>query len=136
VERARRGGAASRAGYVAAIVANLVLLYVFNNLLNWGVPFLTDSFAAVVVFFNWSFVATIVANAAFLFYDGRWFGHLARMAINVFGFVAVLALFTIFPFDFPVGAWDIVGRIVLVLAMVGIAIGTIVELVKLILNRD
>lgn len=127
---------ARRAGYIATIIVHIVLTYVFNNLLNWRVPYLTDDFVAPLVFFNISFVANIVANAAFLLYDARWFRRLAQIILNVIGFVAILVLFTVFPFEFPPGPWDLVGRIALVAIMFGIAIGTIVELVRLVAGRD
>ena len=44
-----RSPAARRFGYLVAIGVNLVLLYVVNNLLEWGVPeFLTDDFERVL----------------------------------------------------------------------------------------
>lgn len=50
-EKVRKEGVKKRAkkpGYIGAIIVNLILLYVANNLLNWHVPFLTNSFIAAL----------------------------------------------------------------------------------------
>lgn len=127
---------ARRSGYVASIVVNVVLLFVFSNLLSWGVPFLTEEFTAPLLFFNLSFVAAIVGNILTLFYDANWFRHLVRIIVNVIGAAAIYVLLIVFPFAFPAGPWDLVGRIVLAMILVGIGIGTIVEAVRLFFGGD
>jgi len=125
-----------KAGYFIAIVVNALLILVFNNLLNWGVPFVTDSFRVCLWPINLSLAATLIANGAFLVYDPSWFRHLAQLTLNIIAFAALMTIYVIFPLDFNGANLEPVARLVLVVAMVGTAIGFVVELVKLILRRD
>lgn len=127
---------ARRVGYVVTIIVNFILLFVFNNLLNWRVPFLTESFVTPLLFFNASFAAGIIGNALFLIYDARWIRHIVQIILNVISFAAIYVLFNVFPFNFPSELWDLVAQIVLILTLVGISIGTIVEVVRLFMNKD
>lgn len=127
---------ARRADYVGSIIVYLILLFVFSNLLGWGVPFLTEEFTAPLLFFNVSFVAGIIGSILMLAYDARWFRHVVRIVQNILGGAAVYVLLIVFPFVFPAGPADLVVRIVLIVTLVGIGIGTIVELVKLPFGRD
>ena len=34
-----------RSEYIFSIIANLILLYIANNLLNWNISFITDAFS-------------------------------------------------------------------------------------------
>lgn len=44
--------------FVAGIVANLVLLYIINSVMNWDISFIADSFRDLIPLFN----AVIGAN--------------------------------------------------------------------------
>lgn len=123
-----------RPGYVAAILFNVVMLWVVNNLLAWHVPFITESFVAVLPIMNASILATIVANAAFLAYDPRWFVHLTKVALNLISLAVTYILYVLYPFDF--GPWDAIARVALVLAMVAVCIAVVVELFKLAFGLD
>jgi len=125
-----------KVGYLWAIIFDVIFLYVVNNLLTWGVPFLTESFDAVRWVISLSLVASMIGNLLLLIYDGRWFRHLAIMAMNVFSFVATYTLLIVFPFDFGGGPWSTLIWLFLVLGLIGIAIGTIVEFFKFIFGRD
>lgn len=122
--------------YAGAIILNLILLYVVNNLLNWHVPFMTKSFVAVLTLINISLLGTIVANILFLAHDRGRFRHLLQLVLNVIAFVVTYTIYVIFPFDFRrwpgISALDFMVKIGLILGMVGIAIGTIVEFFRLI----
>ncbi len=124
-----RGGA--MAGYLVSISVNMALMYVANHLLEWGVPFLTPKFEAALWAINLSLGANILGNVILLFYDARPFRHALQAALNVPGFISVMVLYTIFPFaleTWPWGAGPV--RIMLVVAMAGIGIGTLAELVQ------
>ena len=57
---------AKRAGYVIAIVVNLVMLFVVQNILEWGwLPFLTEEFAEVVPWISFSLIVSIAANLVY-----------------------------------------------------------------------
>ncbi len=124
-----------KAEYVGAIIINAILIFVFNNLLNWGVTFLTPDFANVLWAFNLSLGATIAGNFLLLLYDPARLRHFVRAILNVFGFIAVFTLNSVFPFDVsPV--WQLALRIAFIVGMVAIGIAFIVELVLLALRKD
>ncbi|HZD58985.1 MAG TPA: hypothetical protein VE439_00840, partial [Anaerolineae bacterium] len=77
-QRQEQEKGSKKSGYVAAIIINIVLLVIFNNLLNWHVPFLTGSFVIPLRILNISITATIIANLVFLAYDPAWFLALTR----------------------------------------------------------
>jgi hypothetical protein len=125
-----------KAGYIAVIAINAVMIYVFNNLLKWGVPFLTSEYSGVLWAINLSLSATIIANILFFIYDAGWFRHMAQIVLNIIALFVIFMIFTIFPFTFANESWAFWVKIALILVMAGIGIGTIVELFKLILRKD
>ncbi|MCL6471447.1 MAG: hypothetical protein K6T91_01335 [Firmicutes bacterium] len=122
--------------YIVSIVVNLILLFVFNNLLKWHVPFLTRDFVVPLTILNISITATIAANLVFIFYDPAWFLAGIRAILNIIGAIFVYILYTTFPFDFSSlaseGLVTILVRVVLILGLVGTVVGTVVELTKFI----
>ncbi len=125
-----------RAQYVIAIIINGLMLFVFNNLLNWNVPVITPHFAEVLWAFNLSINATIVVNALYLVYDAGWFRHLTQIMLAILAFNSVYWLYAIFPFNLSYAIWGQGLRWALILAMFGNAIAVIVEVGKLISRKD
>jgi hypothetical protein len=125
---------ARRGGYLVAIVINVVLVIVVNNVLAWDVlPFLTDEFGALLWLINGSLLATILVNFVYLAYDARWFKSLGQIGLNVISLVVSVRMYQVFPFDFSSleSDWSWLIRLLLVLGMVGLGVGIIVELAKL-----
>jgi hypothetical protein len=123
------------AGYLVAIVVNLILLYVANNLLEWSlVPFLTDEFGQVLWFINVSLLATILVNFVYLVYDPAWFKSLCQIGLGAISLVVSIRMYQVFPFDFSAYQfnWTLTARIVMIAAIVGVALGIVVEIVKLV----
>lgn len=121
-------------GYSVAIAVNLALLFVANNILAWGWPaFITEDFASVLPWINFSLLASIVANVIYLFEDGAILKGLGEIAVDLISVFVTYQIFEVFPFDFSNYDfnWGIVTRVVLILAMVGAGIGAIAEAVKL-----
>jgi hypothetical protein len=123
------------AGYVAAIIVNIILIFVFNNLQHW-VSFLTRSYSGVLWAIDLSLGVTILANILFLFYDAGWFRHLLRMVLNVIAIFATFIIYSVFPFTFAGEVWAFWVKVGLIVVMVCIAIATIVEFFRLIFVRD
>ena len=126
---------ASRVGYAVAVVMNLVLLFVVNNLLAWGwIPFLTDDFERLLPIVSLSFAVGAIANAAFVFYNAQWFRSVGQIAENVVSLFVIVFTLKIFPFDFSSYGidWASITRIVMILTGIALLIGTIVEVVKLV----
>lgn len=134
VERSRPSASTRRSGYVVALVVNAAMVFVVLNLLEWGVlPFLTEEFTLLVPLIVLSLVASIVANAMYLFYDPPGFKTLCQVCISVISLVVAIRIYQVFPFDFTGYGeeWPSVTRIIVVVAMAGSAISILNESVKL-----
>jgi hypothetical protein len=132
---AKRGLTTRKTGYGAAVVVNLIILYVINNLLEWDwFRFLTDEFGPMLWLINISLAATILANLVWLGYDPAWFRSVGQIGLNLISAVVTIRMYQVFPFDFSTHQfdWAPIVRIVIILTMVGLALGTITELFKLI----
>ncbi|KPL23066.1 MAG: hypothetical protein AMJ93_05580 [Anaerolineae bacterium SM23_84] len=129
-KRAPRG--ARIFGYAVALVVNLVMWYVFHNLHRWNLPFiLVEEFAAVLPAVDLSLWAGIGINALWMVYDPRHFRRSGQTALNLLSLNSVYALYRVFPFDFATDFLQRGARGLLILAMIGIVVGTVVELARL-----
>ncbi|HEX2404606.1 MAG TPA: hypothetical protein VHM29_07880 [Acidimicrobiia bacterium] len=127
--------AARRVGYVISIVINVAMLVIVQNLLEWGwLPFLTDEFAEVVPWISLSLIASIVVNIIYQIDDSQIVKSVGQIAVNLISVWVTYTILTVFPFDFSGYQfdWEIVTRVVLILAIVGAGIGALVEAIKLI----
>jgi hypothetical protein len=125
-----------RIGYIVAIIVNTIVLIVLNQLLNWNIfPFLTQNFKDVLPIQNISLAATIIFNAAYLFYDPSWFTSLLGIVTNSLGVAVVARYLSVFPFDFSEYSgfnWTVLARVLLIIGLAGCIIGIIAETVKFI----
>jgi hypothetical protein len=134
-KRDKKGKWSKKSEYVGAIIVNLILLYIFNNLLNWHIYFITNAFNEVLWIINLAIIATIIGNILLLMYNPEWFHHVMKIILNIFAFNALYALYNVFPFSFNSFLIDWSVIIALIFVMVGIAIATIVEFVFLVIGR-
>jgi hypothetical protein len=128
---------ARRGSYTAALLTNTVMLYLINGWPGWqAVPFLTDDTEKVIGLVNASIVASLVVNAMYLGYDGRWFKHLGDMTLATFGMLVAVRMWTVFPFAFAASGldWSLVVRALLVVAIVGSGIGIVANAVPLVFH--
>jgi hypothetical protein len=123
-------GAGRRIGYIVAIIFSLVLLYVFNHLYEWGIPFLTEDYYKCLFYIHLSIYATIAIHAVFLFYDSHWFRHLLKAAANVFSALSVVMIYVIFPFSFASASTTRLVKVIVLIIMILSLISILVELVK------
>jgi hypothetical protein len=124
---------ARRVGYTVSMVINVIMLYVANNLLVWDLlPFLTTDFGRVLWLIDVSLIATILVNLVWIGYDVDWFKALCQIGLNLISAVVSIRMYQVFPFDFSdyEFGWAPIARIVIILTIVGLALGTIAELVK------
>lgn len=121
--------------YIATIIFNLIFLYIFNNLLNWHIYFVTNSFNEVLWIVNLSIIVSIIGNALLVVYDPVRFRHLVKIIINIVSFAAVYLVYEVFPFNFYNSFYNWGFSILLILVMIGIIIGTIVEIYLLITGK-
>lgn len=131
----RQSTATRRLGYGFGIVAGIVGLALVNVWPGWeSVPFLTSDTTEVLGLVNASLFAGIVANLAYLVHDAPWLVALGGVVTTGIGLAALIRILQVFPVDFS--DWDFDGtalvRILLILAIVGSAIGIVVQLTALV----
>ncbi len=131
---ARAPSPGRRAGYVATVIVNAVLLWISHQLLDWDWPrFLTEDFDEVLPIVSASFVAAIVANLAFVVFDPRWFTSLLEALTSAISLAAGIAVLRVFPFDFSSYAhdWSWMVRTVIVVGIIATAVTLVVHLAHL-----
>lgn len=122
-------------GFIGAIIVNIIFLYIVNNLLNWNIFFIAPTWTQVLFILNLSIVANILANIGFLIYQRGWFRTLVQIILNIIGFVVVYELYVVFPFIIQT-EWIAIGlKLLLILAVIGLVISTIIEVLRLITNN-
>jgi hypothetical protein len=104
--------------YIGAIIANGFILFALNNLYNWGVPFLTESYQNCIWAMDFSLGTVILVNFIFIFFDRDWFKHLLQVFTSAASFLALYVINGIFPFVFAVHAWYIAIKVLLIVSMV------------------
>ncbi len=134
--RREAGTAARRFGYLIAIAVNAAMIYAFHSVLEWGVPFVTESFTDILWAFDLSMGAQVAANALYLSYDPRWLRRLVSIVLNSLSFLATYTLWRVFPLDFGAAVWNDLARYALLFALVGIVIAIVVESIQLAVSRD
>lgn len=122
----------SKSEFIVAIIGNIIILYIVNNLLSWNLSFITSSFQDVLWIFNISICATIIVNLIFLAYHPGWFRSLVKIILNILSFLVCYYLYTIFPFIFSQAAYTIILKIILIFGMVALIIASLVEVLRLI----
>ena len=124
---------ARRAGYIVAAVVNAVMLYLVNRWPGWeAVPFLTDATVLVLGIVNASFVVGIVANIVYLVADPPRLRALGDLVTTGVGIAAMVRVWQVFPFDLGGTPWEVVVRVLLVVAMFGSGVAIMVALVRLV----
>ena len=93
---------AKRFGYVVAIVINLVMLFVVQNILEWGwLPFLTEEFAEVVPWISFSLIVSIAANLVYQMDDSPTVKSLGQIVVNLISIQVTFVMLTVFPSTSP-----------------------------------
>jgi len=119
-----------RFGYFVTMVVNAALIYVFNHLLEWKAPYLLPTFEGCLWAIQLSLSVTIFINFIYIFYDTSWFMHLMKAIENVFSWISIYFIYSIFPFEFPAEIWMQIARVALIVTLVLIPIGAVVELIQ------
>lgn len=123
-----------RFGYGVAVLVNLAMLVAVQFILDWGwLPFLTNEFSSLVPWISLSLLVSIVANLIYQFDDTSIVKSTGQIVTNLISLFVSYQIYLVFPFDFSAYAfdWEVIARIVLILAMVGSGIGVLTEAVKL-----
>jgi hypothetical protein len=125
-----------KAEYIAAIIFGLIFLYIWNNLLNWNIYFVTSALNEVLWIINLSIIITIIGNVLLLAYNPEWFRHVTKIIINIITLIATYFVYAVFPFNFYNSFINWGLSIFLILVMIGIAIAIIVEFYYLVSGRS
>lgn len=124
----------------ASSIANAIGIVLFNTVPLWrqytqGV--VLEDFVRILWAANLSFLVQIAGNLSLMFYRPPRFAALVQILATAAGLLSLIVFYLVFPLDFSqVGvAWlNSALRIVLIVGMVGAAIGLIVQTVKLAVN--
>ncbi len=122
-----------RAEFIAAVIINIIIWYIANNLLNWNLSFISPTFSNVLWILNYFLIASIVINFIFIFYHASWFRNLLLIIIDILGIIAAYTFLMVFPF--LVGDVLALGlKILIILSIIGFFISLIIHLIKFILR--
>jgi hypothetical protein len=120
-----------RSEFIAAIIINIILWFIVNNLLNWNLSFISPTFIQVLGILNLLITTTIIINVIFLFYQATWFRNMLKIITSILGIMVAYSLLVVFPFILN-EVLALVLTIILVLAIIGGIIGLIIHLLKVI----
>lgn len=136
--RARR--ARGPAGFVAAIVANAIILLLLSLHDAWR-PLLggvvTPAFADVLWAAYLGCAVQILGNLVLLANDARWLRRFFDAVFAAVGVIGAVVFYRVFPLDLArFGDWaTVVARVVLVLGIIGGGIGTLVGLIRMVVGE-
>ena len=121
------------AGHLIGAAVNGLLLYLIHVSPGWEVlPFLTADTPKVLGWVDASLIAGIVVNLLHLVADPGWLTPAGSLVTAAFGLAATARVLQVFPFAFTTAFdWALVVRILLVVGVVGAAIGVVASLVSL-----
>ena len=123
--------AINKSEYIFAIIANLIILYIANNIMNWNLSFISATFRQVLWAINLAIGSAIIGNILFLFYDPSWFRHLLKVFINILGLIAVYTFYIIFPLNFSQNLISLGVIFALIVMMIAFALVTAFEVFKM-----
>lgn len=141
-------------GCIIAITVSIVLLYVFNNLLNiyvpwipsdfsrffWNIlnnvynhvdiPFLSKAYMQCLWAINISLSFSIMGNFSLLIYRPRWFQYLIRAIIFGSGILPAYVIYVLYPFKIDNDTINNAIKAIIILGIVGLSAGVVFSLVK------
>ncbi len=125
----------TRSNYIVSIVFNGIFLYVVNKVPDWNIVFITGRFSEVLWALNLSIVFQLVGNGVLYVYHPLAMHHLVQTLLSGVSALAAYTIWKVYPFALvrlvPSISWlDTFFRWVLLVGVVGTAIGGVVNLVK------
>lgn len=123
--------AVNKSEYIFAIIANLIILYIANNIMNWNLSFISATFSQVLWVINLAIGSAIIGNILFLFYDPSWFRHILKVFINILGLIVVYTFYIIFPLSFSHNLVSLGVIFALIVMIIAFALATAFEVFKL-----
>jgi hypothetical protein len=121
-----------RTSAAAGVLANLVLMLLVNVWPGWDVvPFLTEETPDVLGLVNASLLTGIAVGLVQVARTDAWLAPAGSLVTSAVGLAATVRVLTVFPFDLSSG-WETVVRVLLVVGVIGAAIGMLVAFVSLV----
>ncbi len=130
--RSRPAPAARRAGYVIAVVVNVVLLWLVDVSPGWqAVPFLTPETEQVIGLVTLSLVVSIVVNLVYLATDPPGLRAAGEVVTALVAVAVAVRVWQVFPFDVSDG-WRLAFRVLLAVGIAGGVIGALSQVVTMV----
>lgn len=130
--RTRAPVAARRFGYAIGLVANIVLIVITVNVVDWGWPaFITDDFESLTPIIVFSLVLSSAVNLTYFFHDPLRWKAVGDAITAVAALAVVWRALDVFPLRFESGPWAGVTRVIMIVACVGLVASLIDGAVKL-----
>lgn len=113
-----------------------------NGATTWTrTPLLTDDYFTWLPILITTLILSMAGHVILIIHDRYWLRQVILAVLNIIGIATVVTLISIFPFDFdviPASTWanviPIIVTIALVCVAVGLGIGTLVMLIKFVVN--
>lgn len=124
-----------RTGYVIAALVNAAILYLINVWPGWEeLSFLTSETTQVLGVVNASLALGVVLNIVFIFSDPLWLKAAGDVLTSAVGLLVMVRTMQVFPFDFSGWSvdWTWLVWTILVIGLIGTAVGVVVQLVTLV----
>jgi hypothetical protein len=129
-----------RQNYVGNIIWNLIWLFIVNKVPDWHLSFINDHYLAVLWALNMSIVVQIGGNILMFLLDFRLIRNLCRIIMEAAGFLVLIILYYIYPFDFSnTHGWAFMDQLLpwlMIIGMVVTALTILASLWKLIFWRE
>ncbi|MGB9838761.1 hypothetical protein [Methanothermobacter sp.] len=120
--------------FVFGIIANIILLYIVNSVMNWDLSFVTESFRGLIPLFNVVIAANLIASAALIIYRLQWLWTFTQIILSALGYLMVSSLYSVFPFTFRNIYVFYSVKFALIVAMVVMAVAVFLHGLKFVLK--
>lgn len=120
--------------YIANIIFNLIFLWILSRVPHWNIGWLKDNYMVVLLILQINSLAQIAGNIIMLVFKVRMVRYIASILMEIAGFVAVLMLYYLYPFDFSGYSlkWlDVVLPILFIVGMVVSAVKIVTYTIQL-----
>jgi len=123
-----------RTEIVFSLIANVLLMFIVNNLLNWNLAFVLPKFKNVIWAANLAFGVAILGYLFLLIADGSRKEAVTKITINLFWLNFSYVLYLVFPFDFAAIGIDWLNpllKFLIVFSIIAMIIAILIEISKI-----
>lgn len=128
-----------RGEYIAAIIFNLIWLFIVNKIPDWDLKFINDHYPAILWALNMNIFIQTGGNIIMLIFDIRVVRYLSRIILEAANFLVLILIYYIYPFDFSgIQGWTFLDMLIpwiLIIGMVVSALKVIGNIWNLVFRR-